>query len=67
MEAYTKPVKTLDFSRSRIKEAATKSTDEEHKKHRSLAGTVMWLGNGTLPQVAYVASYMQQSAPTLRV
>lgn len=43
MEAYTNSVKTLDISRSRRKEAATKAADEEYKQYRSFAGSIMCL------------------------
>lgn len=39
----------------------------EYDDYRSLLGSVIWAGNGTLPHASFVGSYMQQLAPRLRV
>eukprot|EP00737_Agarophyton_chilense_P002296 gb/GEZJ01002606.1/.p2 GENE.gb/GEZJ01002606.1/~~gb/GEZJ01002606.1/.p2 ORF type:complete len:228 (+),score=26.32 gb/GEZJ01002606.1/:1554-2237(+) len=43
------------------------STEYERKMFRKMAGEMIWLGSGALPQAAYVGSAMQQKLPRLTV
>lgn len=67
MGAYTDSIKQMEITRNRRKESQHKATDEEYHEYRSLSGSIIWAGNGTLPQAAFTGSYMQQKAPNLRV
>lgn len=67
MQRYVKSIRQMDISRTRRKEATHKSTDEEYHEYRSTAGSIIWAGNGTLPQAAFAGSYLQQKAPRLTV
>lgn len=67
MSSYTSSIRDIDVTRNRRKEATEKATNEEYHNYRSMAGSIIWAGNGTLPQAAFSGSYMQQKAPTLRV
>lgn len=67
MDTYMESIKPLNLPRARRKEAMDKATPQEYKAYRSLAGSIIWAGNGSLPQAAFVGSYMQQIAPRLRV
>lgn len=67
MNAYMGSIKPLDITRARRKQPNEKATPHEYKDYRSLAGSIIWAGNGAMPQAAYVGSFMQQVAPRLRV
>lgn len=67
MKDYMKSIKPITLSRARRKQAAERATQQEYRDYRSLAGSLIWAGGGTLPQAAFIASYMQQVAPRLRV
>lgn len=67
MKKYVDSIQSLDITRSRRKEANDKATEKEYDDYRSLAGSLMWAGNGALPQASFVASSMQQTAPRLKL
>lgn len=67
MQPFMESLKPIDMARSRRKQASDKATSREYQDYRSMAGSLIWAGNATLPQASYVASYMQQTAPKLRV
>jgi len=62
MKKYLESVIPLDVSRVRRKQAQEKAKRKEYDSYRSLAGSIIWQGNGTLPQAAFTGSYMQQTA-----
>lgn len=43
------------------------ATGDENSQYRALEGTLMYLGNGTLPQAAFYTSLMQQKLGRLKV
>lgn len=67
MTTYVNSIQPMDVTRNRRKEAEDKATEDEYQQYRSLSGSIMWAGNGTLPQAAFTGSFMQQKAPKLRV
>lgn len=67
MQPFMESLKPIELPRSRRKQSSEKATNEEYQEYRSMAGSLIWAGNATLPQAGYVASYMQQTAPKLRV
>ena len=67
MEKYTRRLKPLHISRSRRHEIDTRANEREVSEYRSLAGTLMYLGSGVVPQAALVTSRMQQRLGDLRV
>lgn len=67
MHRYLERVKPIEVSRSRRKERDAPVTSSELTQYRSLACTLMYLGNGVLPQASYVTSALQQCLPGIRV
>lgn len=67
MDEYRKRLKPLPLSRERRREREAKASDREEKEYRSLAGTLLYMGNAVLPQASLVASRMQQRIADLRV
>lgn len=67
MDAFMESIEPLDITRARRKEHEDIATQHEYTAYRSLAGSIIWAGNGALPQAAFVGSLMQQTAPRLRV
>lgn len=60
MIRYLERLKPIMLSRTRRKQRREMATEIELKQYRSLACTLMYLGNGVPPQAAYVTSAMQQ-------
>lgn len=60
MVRYLERLKPITISRTRKKERSDKAITSELKQYRSLACTLMYLGNGVLPQASYVTSLLQQ-------
>lgn len=60
MVRYLERLNPVYLSRTRRKECNGRATAVELKQYRSLACTLMYLGNGVLPQAAYITSLMQQ-------
>lgn len=67
MKEYMSSIKSLDVTRARRKQVTEKATENEYKAYRSLAGSIIWEGNGTIPQSSYVGSYLKETAPRLRI
>ena len=67
MKSYMRQVEYIPTSRARLKQSEQAATDEERTALKSLSGTLIFLGNGTLPQASYVASRIQQSLGHLKV
>jgi len=67
MKTYVDSIKPVEINRARRKDARDKANPKEYTAYRSLAGEIVWAGNGALPHAAFVGSFMQQNAPTLRV
>lgn len=67
MKNYLDRVKPIPLSRSRKKMIEDTATAQEERKYRALAGTLLYLGNGFLPQAALVTSIMQQRLGRLKV
>jgi len=67
MEAYMSHVKPLDIDRIQRKKRMEKVSDKELSTYQVLAGELVWIGCGALPQAAFAGSSMQQSMPRLTV
>ena len=67
MHRYLDRIKPISVSRKRRKQTEETVTDQEPKQYRALAGTLLYLGNGVLPQASLVVSIMQQRNSNLRV
>eukprot|EP00177_Eucheuma_denticulatum_P007832 GFKZ01014258.1.p1 GENE.GFKZ01014258.1~~GFKZ01014258.1.p1 ORF type:complete len:1202 (-),score=97.36 GFKZ01014258.1:1881-5486(-) len=67
MSKYWKRVKPLEISRSRRRMRDAIANAKETLMYRSLAGTLLYLGGGSLPQASLVVSLMQQKLGNLRV
>lgn len=67
MIRYLERLKPILISRARRKQRTDKATEVELKQYRSLACTLMYLGNGVLPQASYVASLLQQMVTRVTV
>lgn len=60
MVRYLERLKPIVLSRERRKQRMEIATQTELKQYRSLACTLMYLGNSVLPQAAYATSALQQ-------
>ena len=60
MMRYIERVMAINLSSARRKHTEDKATHDELKAYRSLAGTILFLGNAVLPQAAFVTSLIQQ-------
>lgn len=67
MNEYIERLKPVELSRTRRKQIDQLATADENSMYRALAGTLMYLGNGTLPQAALATSLMQQRLGRLMV
>ena len=67
MVRYLERLNPIDLSRSRTKMRKEIATDKEVTQYRSLAATLMYLGNAVLPQASYATSILQQMLPKLRI
>ena len=67
MVRYLERLTPIELSRSRTKMRKDIATDKEAKQYRSLAATLMYLGNAVLPQASYATSILQQMLPKLRI
>ena len=67
MKRYVERLKPIDMSRSRRKMREDTATENEIQQYRSLAATMMYLGNAVLPQASYATSLLQQKLPKIRV
>lgn len=60
MDSYWKRVNTIRIPRLRRKMATAMETADEISRYRSLAGTLLYLGNGVSLQASLVVSQTQQ-------
>jgi len=67
MRGYCNRVEKIPIPRQRRKEEQHRATLDESTALKSLAGTLNFLGMGTLPQASYVASFIQQKLGALKV
>lgn len=70
MKRYVERLKPIPMSKPRRKQLQDPATESEKKQYRSLAGTLLYLGNGVLPQASYVhimTSVLQQQISALKV
>lgn len=67
MIRYLERLKPIAISRSPKMERRQRATPSELQKYRSLAFTLIYLGNGVLPQAAFVTSALQQMVPRVTV
>ena len=67
MMGYIDRLRPIKISRQRSRERDDLGSDAEKKQYRSLAGALLYLGNGVLPQALLVTSMMQQKLPRLTV
>lgn len=67
MRSYWNRVKSIMMTRTRRKMREALATASEIVQYRSLAGTLLYLGSGTLPQASLVVSLMQQRIGRLTV
>lgn len=67
MKDYLMRVKTIQISKSRKASPQLSVDERERAEYRSLAGTLLYLGQAVLPQACFVASRLQQKLGTLRV
>lgn len=67
MTAYRSNMKPVHIEDGRKANRALAASDSERDQYRRLAGEMVWLGSGTMPQAAVVGSIMQQKLPHLKV
>ena len=67
MDGYMHEIKHMHVDKARSKSGQSRATPREVAAFRAVAGELVWLGGGALPQAAYVGSYMQQCVPYLKV
>lgn len=67
MDDYLRRVSTIQISKLRKASPNLPADDRERAEYRSLAGTLLYLGQAVLPQACMVASKMQQKLRLLKV
>ena len=67
MKEYLDRVKPLQLSTARLANKDATADDRELSEYRSLAGSLLYLGQAVLPHACYVASKMQQRINRLKV
>ena len=67
MSDYLGKINPITLTRERRKQRELAVTQAELREHQRLAGVLIFLGNGALPQAAYTASHMQQKVGNLKV
>jgi len=67
MSEYLESIKPLEISKGRRKEQDSICTPGELTSYLGLAGSLNFLGHGTLPQAAFAASHLQQQVGRLCV
>lgn len=67
MESYVHDIRPIHIDSHRETQADMEASDEEVQKYRALAGELVWLGCGVMPQAATIGSLMQQRVPRLQV
>lgn len=56
MKDYDAAIPFLQISRDRREQAEENTTDREYSDFKSLAGSIMWLGEGVSPKADFLAS-----------
>lgn len=67
MEKYLERFTPVKLSSDMRRKDNEKATDEKTNSYRSMAGTLMHLGNGVLRQAEFLTSFMQKRLNELRV
>lgn len=67
MKEYLDRAQPVSISESRRNKGSDKSNRSETDSFRSLAGTLLYLGQAVLPQASLIASKMQQRSGSLYV
>ena len=67
MLRYIERLRTIELSSTRRKQRMDTATEGETTQYRSLAATLMFLGNAVLPQASYATSVLEQMIAKLRV
>ena len=67
MDGYMHAISQIQLDKPRLKMSQARATPKEIAMFREVAGELVWLGGGALPQAAYVGSYMQQCVPYLKI
>lgn len=67
MTDYLQRINPIPVSKLRRNNVAEKASDAETRSFRSLAGTLLYMGQATLPQASYTASKMQQRLGSLLI
>lgn len=67
MEVYLKSIDSVEGDDDRRSNKALKTTPSEMESYHSLAGELVSLRGGTMPQAAVIGSFMQQKIPVLTV
>lgn len=44
-----------------------KANENKYKAYKSICVSLIWAGNGSLPQASYYSSYLERKSPPLRV
>ena len=67
MQEYLDNIDEIQLSKPRQANKRCKAAHSEISSFRKLAGELIWIGGGALPQASYVGSLMQQRVPDLLV
>lgn len=67
MKRYVERLKPITLTKTRRSQEQEMATEEEKTQYRSLAGTLLYMGNAVMPQASYVTSVLQQQISALRV
>lgn len=67
MQEYVKHVEYIDITQDRKAHREDDATNHEVRSYRRLAGEMIWIGCGVLPQGLVIGSMMQQRVPFLKV
>lgn len=67
MKRYAGRIMYVPMSRTRRRERDDIATETEEKAYSALEGTLLFLGNGVLPQASLVTSKMQQRSVFLKL
>ena len=67
MDGYMHAISQIQLDKLRLKMSQARATPKEIAMFRAVAGELVWLGGGALPQAAYIGSYTQQRVPYLKI
>lgn len=60
-------IQPMEMARARRKQSEENASEMQCNEYRSLAWTIMWEVNGTLPYTSFVTSFIQQVSHRLGV